>query len=128
MNAPLERNLIRFSKWTPVRRDGVIGYSYTNPRDGRRVRLGSDRWMRAKSRIAASALATGAETFDVYGGLGRLRWRRVVTVTEAESVDFFETAISSGAFMLRGLYRKALATRDRRNARGEFLAPVRKTR
>lgn len=116
----IERKPIRFSKWTPVQRDGAIGYSYTREityRNGtigaRRITAGHDRWMRAKWRIASSALGTGVEEFTVYAGN---KWRRTVTCTEAEAIEFFETAIANGAFTLKGIYRKALACRDRRKA------------
>lgn len=113
----IERDPIRFSKWTPVARDQRIGYSYVRPSDGRTHRSGTDRWMRAKTWIASSALASGAETFRVRGGVGSREWKRDVLVSQEEALAFFDAAILRGAFTLRGTYEKALAARERRLAR-----------
>jgi hypothetical protein len=109
---PTERKPIAFSKWTPVQRDSGISYSYVFK--GRKKPAFGDRWMRAKSRIAATAIHTGVEEFTVYGGVGAHRWVRTVTCTEAEAIEFFEQAIANGAFTLKGRYRAALAGRKRR--------------
>lgn len=113
----IERKTIRFSKWKPVARDNRVSYSYINPRDGRLVRLGSDRWMRAKSRIASSAIATGADSFEVRGGIGTREWSRTVLVSQEDADAFFTEAIDRGWFMLRGMYRRAVLARERRLAR-----------
>lgn len=113
----IERKPIRFSRWTPVKRDTYIGYSYVvqaGPRGVRRIAPGNDRWMRAKFRIASSALASGVEEFTVSGGLGARSWRRTVLCSQEEAEQFFRDAIEAGSFMLKGTFRKALATKERR--------------
>jgi hypothetical protein len=114
MRDVIERKTVRFGAWMPTQRDNGISYSYVNPRDGRTVRVGADRWMRAKYRIAASALASGQTEFSVRGGLGRQRWVRVVTCTEEEAHAFFQDAINAGAFTLKGEYRRARTMAERR--------------
>lgn len=118
----IDRAPIRFARWNPVLRDYGISYEYVIPEGlmsaGRTYRAGSDKWMRAKSRIASSAIATGCDTFLVDGGLGNRRWKRVVTVTQDEAeAYFFDQIHNHRNFMLKGVLRKALTTRERRLAR-----------
>lgn len=115
MTTRTERKPIRFSKWTPARRDSGISYTYLNPNDGRMVHSFGDRWMRAKWRIAVSALATGVEEFTVYGGLANRRWTRTVLCNEEEADEY----LRAGGTLLKGEYRRALATRERRLQRQE---------
>lgn len=118
-----DRKPIRFEKWKPVARDYHIGYAYTVElayRNGtvgaRRVRPGTDRWMRARAHIAASALARGAEEFDVWGGVGARSWRRKVLVSQ-EAAEAYLRAAAARDFTMKGALKKALAARDRRLSR-----------
>lgn len=113
MIRPVERKTIRFGEWVPVKRDNRIGYSYTLPKTGKLVRVGGDRWMRAKSRLAQSALWTGASEYHVHGGMGARRWHRVVTVTQQEAEQFLRDAAASTNIM-RASLRRSLSARDRR--------------
>lgn len=116
----IERKPVRFSKWNPVHRDRMISYVYTSPTPSPRgnpvVIRRQDRWMRVKAYIAQVAIHTGVDTFDVYGGhaVGGWAWHRIVTVTEQDAVDYFKTQIDDGAFMLKGMFRNAIAGRERR--------------
>lgn len=110
----VERAPISFSDWTPVERDYSISYGYVNPATGRAVNSGGGRWMVVKLWMAQAAIATGAEEFTTSGGLGDKRWRRTVTITQAEAEAFFEHGIGKGFFTLKGTYQRARSARARR--------------
>lgn len=116
-----ERKLcdVRFDNFQPRLADYQVGYSYVHPIAGkngtpRRMPPSTDRWIRAKANIAASAIASGAEEFTVWGGLGARRWRRTVFVSQEEADAYFVRSIQNGAFTLKGLYIRSCVMRDRR--------------
>lgn len=112
----IERKSVRFGRWSPVRRDVYVGYSYVvaaGPTGARRITPGTDRWHRAKYRIASSALAIGVTEFRVWGGLGSRSWVRTVIVSQADA-EAYLTEAAERSFMLRSTLAKALAARDRR--------------
>lgn len=111
-----ERKPIGFLKWKPVKRDLYIGYSYiveAGPRGARKITPGVDRWMRARYRIASSALATGTEEFRVWGGMGVHSWTRTVIVAQKDAEWYLRTAAERD-FTMKGTLAKALAARERR--------------
>lgn len=108
----VERKPVRFEKWTPVKRDGSIRYSYVNPRTGRHSTY-ADRWQRQKAYLAQAALWTGAEEFTVYGGVGSRAWVRTVLVSQEAAEEWLREAAARD-FTLKGLLGRALAARDRR--------------
>lgn len=120
-----ERKPVRFAKWHPSKRDRFVGYSYVvaaGPNGARKITPGVDRWSRVKMRMASSALATGVEEFQAWGGIAGGRWERTVVVSQVEAENYFVDCIEAGNFMLKGMYRRAVMARERRLEREAALS------